>query len=103
MQVSDDEGVATRIGPAPCVTDREAGGEASAGEPTGQPLSRERFVRSADAVWGAEGDADTRVIASACPAPRGLRPWHVDEAPRAGTGRSRAWPPRKRRSASGRR
>ena len=31
MQVHYDEGVATRIGPEPCVVGREAGGEASAG------------------------------------------------------------------------
>jgi hypothetical protein len=43
VQVHCDEGVATRIGPAPCVSGREAGGEASAGEHIGQPSSRERF------------------------------------------------------------
>jgi hypothetical protein len=33
----------------------------------------------------AEGETDTRVNASACSAPRGPRPWHANEAPRAGT------------------
>ena len=42
MQVHDDEGVATHIGPEPCVSVREDDGEASAGEHTGQPLSRDR-------------------------------------------------------------
>ena len=41
MQVHCDEGVATHIGPEPCVSVREGRGEASAGEHTGQPLSRE--------------------------------------------------------------
>ena len=42
MQVHYDEGVATHIGPEPCAVIREGDGEASAGERTGQPLSRER-------------------------------------------------------------
>ena len=41
MQVHCDEGVATHIGPEPCVSAREGRGEASVGEHTGQPLSRE--------------------------------------------------------------
>ncbi len=41
MQVHCDEGVATRIGPEPCVSVREGRGEASVGERIGQPLSRE--------------------------------------------------------------
>ena len=40
MQVHYEEGVATHIGPEPCVGTREGDGEASAGEHTGQPLSR---------------------------------------------------------------
>jgi hypothetical protein len=39
VQVRHDEGVAPRIGPEPCVVIREGGGEASAGERIGQPLS----------------------------------------------------------------
>jgi hypothetical protein len=77
VKVRCDEGVATRIGPEPCVVGREAGGEASAGDRIGQPLSRERYNRSADAVCQAEGDATTRVTASVPSAPRGQRPWHV--------------------------
>jgi len=42
VQVRCDEGVATHIGPEPCVVAREGAGEASAGEYTGQPLSRDR-------------------------------------------------------------
>lgn len=41
MQVHCDEGVANRIGPEPCAGIREDVGEASAGEHTGQPLSRD--------------------------------------------------------------
>ena len=44
MQVRYDEGVAIRIGPEPCVDAREGGGEASAGERIGQPLSRESHL-----------------------------------------------------------
>jgi hypothetical protein len=44
VKVRHDEGVATRIGPEPCAVCREAGGEASAGEHTGRPLSRESFL-----------------------------------------------------------
>ncbi len=43
-----DEGIANHIGPEPCVVGREAGGEASAGAPIGQPSSRERINRDAD-------------------------------------------------------
>ena len=50
MQVHYDEGIATHIGPKPCVVPREGAGEASAGERTGQPLSREILdVPGADA------------------------------------------------------
>jgi hypothetical protein len=42
VEVHYDKGVATHIGPEPCVGTREGVGEASAGECIGQPLSRER-------------------------------------------------------------
>ena len=77
MQVHYDEGVANRIGPEPCVVGREAGGEASAGVRIGQPLSRERINRDADAVVTAEGKTGVRVNASASLVLRGRRPWHV--------------------------
>ena len=42
-----NEGIANRIGPEPCVVGREAGGEASAGAPIGQPLVRQaKLARS---------------------------------------------------------
>jgi hypothetical protein len=78
VEVRHDEGVAIRIGPEPCVTTREGGGEASAGERMGQPWSRERLqVPGADAVAPAEGNMDGGDIASARPTRRGLRHWHV--------------------------
>jgi hypothetical protein len=78
VQVHHDEGVANRIGPEPCVGAREGIGEASAGERTGQPSSRESgFFPGADAVPLAEGDTDRCVIASAWTTRRGRRPWHV--------------------------
>jgi hypothetical protein len=39
VQVHYGEGLAIHTGPEPCVGTREDVGEASAGEPTGQPLS----------------------------------------------------------------
>lgn len=67
MQVQYDEGIASHIGPEPCVVVREGRGEALAGECTGQPLSRERTnLPGADAVIPAEGHTDGRVSASAC-------------------------------------
>lgn len=56
MQVRYDEGVANHIGPEPCGVIREGGGEASAGERIGQPLSLEKhFIPDADAFNSAEG------------------------------------------------
>ena len=78
MQVHYDEGVATHIGPEPCVVVRKDRGEASVGECIGQPLSRESyFTPSADAVDSAEGNTDGCAIASIRTARRGRRPWHV--------------------------
>ena len=44
MQVPCGEGVAIHTGPEPCAVVRKGVGEASAGECTGQPLNRERFL-----------------------------------------------------------
>jgi hypothetical protein len=46
VKVRYGEGLAIRIGPEPCVGTREGDGEASAGEYTGQPLSRESKIVS---------------------------------------------------------
>jgi len=78
VQVHYDEGVANQIGPEPCVGVREVPGEASAGDCIGQPLSREiGLILGADVVLLTEGETGGCAIASARPAQRGLRPWHV--------------------------
>jgi hypothetical protein len=80
VQVPCDEGVAIRIGPAPCAVAREGIGEASAGVCAGQPLSRESGLFSgADAVLLAEGNTEGRVTASARTTRRGRRPWHAQK------------------------
>lgn len=78
MQVCCNEGLATHIGPEPCVGIREDADEASAGECAGQPLSRESSqIPDADAVPRAEGQVVMCAIASAWRTGRGQRPWHV--------------------------
>lgn len=62
VEVHCDERVAIYISPEPCVGAREGVGEASAGERTGQPLSRERVaVPDADAVQVAEGNTSSAI------------------------------------------
>jgi hypothetical protein len=56
VKVRYDEGLAIRIGPEPCVVGREVCGEASVGDGTGQPLSRDRNIPGADAVEIAKGN-----------------------------------------------
>lgn len=103
VEVPYDEGRASHIGPESCVSHREVWGEALTGEPVGQVLSHvTNTVRSADAVRVAEGNTAGHDNASAQPAPRGLRPWHVGDTSCAGTGRSHVWPRREVRSALGR-
>ena len=77
MEVRHDEGVAIHIGPEPCAVAREGNGEASAGERTGQPLSRDRNILGADAVEIAEGNTVEHANASARTTRRGRRTWHV--------------------------
>ncbi len=78
MQVRHDEGVATHIGPEPCVSSREAADEASAGERIGQPLSRETsYVPGDDAFQIAEVNMPGCASASARTTRRGRRPWHM--------------------------
>ncbi len=78
MGVLYDENLANHIGPEPCAGIREDAGEASVGDRIGQPLSREiRLFLGADAVERAEGNTGGCAIASAHPARRGRRPWHV--------------------------
>jgi hypothetical protein len=78
VKVRRNEGVATHIDPKPCAGIRKDIGEASAGECTGQPLSRESdLTQGADAVSTAEGNMVGHASASDRSALRGLRPWHV--------------------------
>ena len=78
MKVRRDEGVANRIGPKPCDAIREGCVEASVGERTGQPLSRESLKVSGVDVFGfAEDNMDGCVSASIRSTRRGQRPWHM--------------------------
>ncbi len=78
VKVHFSEGVASHIGSEPCAGVREAVGEASVGESTGQPLSRVRdLISSADGVEAPEGNMVGRVFASAQLTRRGRRNWHV--------------------------
>jgi hypothetical protein len=80
VQVPYDEGLAIRIGPAPCAVAREGIGEASARVCAGQPLSRESGLFSgADAVLLAEGNTEGRISASAPMTRRGRRTWHAQK------------------------
>ena len=78
MQVHYDEGVATHIGPEPCVGIREDVGEASAGERIGQPLSLENYVLLGRRRVTHRGRLHVRrASASVWMAQRGQRHWHV--------------------------
>jgi hypothetical protein len=100
VRVRRDEGVANRIGPESCAGIRESCGEASIGDCTGQPLSRERsHIPGADAVQRAEGDTGGRASAS-------VRTARVVEDPgmcRRSLRGNREASCRPKRSASGRR
>ena len=103
MQVHCDEGVATHIGPEPCVSVREGRGEVSAGERTGQPLSRERVLSSRRCQLSGwqHGGARHRKRPDD---PAWSQTLACADVPCAGTGRSPAWPAASAfRSASGRR
>lgn len=96
MKVRCDEGIAIHIGPEPCVVVREGAGEASVGEGTGQPLSRDRkIVPGADAVtWSGRryGRARHRERPDG---PAWSETLACVDAPCSGTGRSRDWPERR--------
>jgi len=78
VEVHCDEGVATHIGPAPCVVTREGRDEASAGERIGQPLSLENYInRDADAGTHRGRQHGQVRQRERLPARRGQRPWHV--------------------------
>ena len=93
MQVPYDEGVAIHIGPQPCAVVRKDGGEASAGECTGQPLNRERpIIPDADTVPNVEGNTHGRAICERPDDPAWSQTLARAEAPCTGTGRSHGRP-----------
>lgn len=94
MRVHRDEDVASHIGPEPCGGIREGVGEASAGECTGQPSSREsKLILGADAVpFGGRQYLVARER-ERCEDPAWSQNLACAEAPCAGTGRSPARPP----------
>ena len=71
MKVPHGEGIAIHIGPEPCAGIREDVGEASAGERTGQPLSRER-VFSREPTLSTERKATRRGAISRAPSRFGV-------------------------------
>ena len=78
MKVPHNKDLANRVVPESCVAHREVRREALTGVRIGQPLSHEmKLIRGAHAVSEVEGNTGLRVNASAGPAPRGLRTWHV--------------------------
>jgi len=78
VQVRHEEGVANHLGPESCAHICEDVSEASIGERTGQPLSRETSEPSGvDAFQIAEDNTYGRANASARTTRRGRRPWHV--------------------------
>ncbi len=93
MQVRCDEGVATHIGPEPCAVAREGAGEASAGECTGQPSSRDRktIPGADDVTWCGRQHGWVRNREHQ-PGPAWSETLACVDAPCAGTGRSRDRP-----------
>ena len=78
MQVHCDEGIANHIGPEPCAGIREAVGEASVGERTGQPLSRDIALSWVPTPYHWRKATRTDAMAQASGLTRrGLRTWHV--------------------------
>jgi hypothetical protein len=78
VQVPHDEGGANHIDPESCAVVREGGREALTGERIGQAIEpRKDLILGADVLTEAEGNMDGHANASARPARRGRRPWHV--------------------------
>jgi hypothetical protein len=101
VKVRHDEGLANRIVPELCISGREASGEASVGDGTGQPLSRDRNILGADAVEIAEGNMVEHANASARGNPAWSETLACADAPCTGTGRSRVWPAAMRVTGAG--
>ena len=74
MKVRHSEGVAIHIGPEPCIVDREVRDEASVGERTGQPWSRERVLSQAPTMY-----SDRKAILTGTSAQVPVRPGVVED------------------------
>ena len=93
MKVPYDEGLAAHIGPESCVYARKGISEALTGGMRAGLLSCERFkFRVPTSFTRAEGNIRGIVMARCGWTLRGQRPRARTQAPRAGTGRSHAWP-----------
>ena len=88
MKVRHDEGVANRIGPEPCIAGREASGEASVGEGTGQPLSHEILTSRALTLFRKRKAIQPDALSQVSGGSAGSKNLACVEAPWAGTGRS---------------
>jgi hypothetical protein len=94
VQVHCDEGVAIHIGPKPCAVVREGGGEASAGERIGQPLSLENYVQPGRRRVTHRGRQHGRARQrERLDGPAWSKTLACAEALCTGTGRSHVWPP----------
>ena len=93
MRVPYSEGLTTHTDPESCVYIRKGMGEALTGDVRAGLLSCERFqFRVPTSFTRAEGNIRGIVMARCGWTLRGQRPRARTQAPRAGTGRSHAWP-----------
>jgi hypothetical protein len=93
VKVHCDEGVATHIGPDPCVVAREDDCEASVGERAGQPLSRESVIDSGGRRRSLYGRQHRQArYCERSPGPAWSETLACTDAPCTGTGRSQDWP-----------
>ena len=88
MKVRYDEGIANRIVPEPCIGGREASGEASVGEGTGQPLSHEILTSRALTLFRKRKAIQPDALSQVSGGSAGSKNLACVEAPWAGTGRS---------------
>ena len=92
MKVRDDEGVAIRIGPEPCVGVRKDVNEASVGEGAGQPSSHEIRISGCRLCFESGRQHGQARYRERLVDPAGSKNLACVEAPCAGTGRSQVWP-----------
>ena len=103
MQVLYSEGLASHIGPEPCVRIREGAGEASAGESIGWAIEPRKNPHPGCRRCYEGGRQHGRARHREClDGPAWPKILACADAPRAGTGRSLVWPLGNQRSAAGR-